>query len=98
MKTIVVNIEHFSDFTVYIGRTSKWGNPFRIGVDGTRKEVIEKYRQYLLSNKDLMAAILSLDGEILGCHCKPKLCHGDVIIETIEWLKDDTFEVYYPEE
>ena len=36
-------------FDVYIRRPSKWGNPFSIGVDGTREEVIEKYRKYLSS-------------------------------------------------
>lgn len=87
MKTIIVNIEHFSDFTVYIGRPSKWGNPFIIGVHGNRKEVIEKYKIYLLSTKRLMDDIMLLDGAILGCHCKPKACHGDIIIETIELIK-----------
>ena len=83
MKTKVVNLKE-SEYTVYIGRPSKWGNPFKIGKDGTRKEVLEKYRQYLLNNKLLMEDILSLDGEILGCYCKPKACHGDIIVETIE--------------
>jgi hypothetical protein len=30
------------DGAVYIGRGSKWGNPFVIGRDGTRAEVIAK--------------------------------------------------------
>ena len=29
---------------------------------------------------------MSLDGETLGCYCKPKACHGDIIIETIEYI------------
>jgi hypothetical protein len=33
---------------VYIGRPSKWGNPFVIGKDGTRDDVVAKYRAYLL--------------------------------------------------
>ena len=32
--------------TVYVGRPTKWGNPFKIGVDGNRQKVIRKYRQY----------------------------------------------------
>ena len=87
MVTKVVNINTGADYTVYIGRPSKWGNPFKIGRDGTRKEVLEKYRFYLKNNLELMSSIMSLDGEILGCYCKPKDCHGDIIVETIEELK-----------
>ena len=68
----------------YIGRKSKWGNPFEIGKDGTRKEVIEKYRKYVLSNKKLMNSLHELEGKILGCWCKPLACHGDVLVELIE--------------
>lgn len=42
---------------VYIGRPSKWGNPFAIGKDGTREEVVEKYRIYLLSHPELMEQV-----------------------------------------
>jgi len=66
---------------VYIGRPSKWGNPFVIGKDGTRDEVIEKYRQWLLSNPELLEEVKELKGKILGCWCSPKKCHGDVLAE-----------------
>lgn len=41
----------------YIGRPSKWGNPFVIGADGTRDEVVERYRTWLVSARlrDVMA-------------------------------------------
>lgn len=71
-------------YDAYIGRPSKWGNPFEIGKDGTRKEVIEKYRQYILSNKELMNSLHELEGKVLGCWCKPHACHGDVLVELIE--------------
>ena len=29
---------------VYVGRGSKWGNPFRVGVDGTREQCCDYYR------------------------------------------------------
>jgi len=70
-------------FDVYIGRPSKWGNPFNIGKDGNRMEVIEKYREYILSNKVLLSAIGELKGKTLGCWCKPLACHGDVLVELI---------------
>jgi len=68
-------------FDVYIGRPSKWGNPFTIGKDGTREEVIEKYRDWIIEQDDLMEALPELKGKVLGCWCSPKSCHGDVLIE-----------------
>ena len=68
-------------FDVYIGRPSIWGNPFVIGKDGTREEVIELYREYVLGNKFLMARIGDLKGKVLGCWCAPLSCHGDVLVE-----------------
>lgn len=70
-----------SNYDVYIGRPSKWGNPFSIGKDGTRSQVIEKYRAYLLSNDDLLNALPELKGKVLGCWCAPLACHGDVLSE-----------------
>jgi len=71
-------------FDVYIGRPSKWGNPFKIGKNGTREEVIIKYRKWLLSNPELLKQLPELCGKTLGCWCKPKPCHGDVIKEEAE--------------
>ena len=79
-----------STYDVYIGRPSKWGNPFEIGVDGTREEVIVKYREYLLSNKHLMNDLHELKGKTLGCWCKPHPCHGDVIAEVYRGLFTQT--------
>ena len=81
--TKVVNIKT-SSYEVYIGRGSIWGNPFRIGVDGTRVEVIEKYREYLKHNQFLLLKLNSLRGATLGCYCKPKPCHGDILLEFLE--------------
>jgi hypothetical protein len=77
---VVVNKAN-SPYTVYIGRGSKWGNPFTIGTDGTRKEVIQMYREYIQQKPELMSAIDELTGQTLGCFCKPKACHGDVLVE-----------------
>lgn len=71
---------------VYIGRPSKWGNPFQIGVDGTREEVIEKYRYWLECRPELIAALPELRGKILGCWCAPRACHGDVLAELVNNL------------
>lgn len=67
---------------VYIGRPSKWGNLFVIGSDGDRDEVIAKYRQWLLTQPEMVeAAKRELAGKDLVCFCAPKSCHGDVLLE-----------------
>lgn len=81
-KTRVVHCKRES-YDVYIGRPSKWGNPFAIGVNGDRKTVIEKYRKYVMNCPDLMDALSELRGRVLGCWCKPQDCHGDVLVELV---------------
>lgn len=77
----VVNLKKES-YTVYIGRGSIFGNPFKIGIDRDRERVIKLYRHYLIGNKKVLNAIYNLPKDaILGCYCKPKACHGNVIIE-----------------
>jgi hypothetical protein len=83
--TKVVNLRN-ENYDIFIGRGSKWGNPFYIGKDGTRKEVIEKYLHYILEKQDLMDSLHELKGKRLGCYCKPLKCHGDILIDLIEVL------------
>jgi uncharacterized protein DUF4326 len=68
-------------FDVYIGRPSKWGNPFVLDGRSSREEVIAKYRAWLLCQPELVAALPELKGKVLGCWCAPKSCHGDVLAE-----------------
>jgi hypothetical protein len=69
-------------FDVYIGRPSKWGNPFKIGKDGSREEVIQKYRQWILDNPTLIAQLATeLKGKTLGCWSKPHSCRDEVLAE-----------------
>lgn len=68
--------------SVYIGRPSAFGNPFSIGRDGTREEVIEKYRKWIVTKPDLVDKIKKeLRGKDLVCFCSPRACHGDVVLE-----------------
>ena len=71
-------------YDVYIGRPSKWGNPFKSGRDGTLEEVLEKYEQHIMNRPDLLAALHELKGRTLGCWCKPKPCHGDILARLAE--------------
>lgn len=67
---------------VYVGRPSKFGNPFVIGRDGDRSSVIQKYRAWICSRPDLIdAAKVELAGKDLVCFCAPLPCHADVLLE-----------------
>lgn len=87
MKTRVVHCKR-DPYDVYIGRPSKWGNPFshRSGTRAefqvaTRKAAIEAYRDWVVGQPQLMKAIVELRGKVLGCWCKPLACHGDVLAQ-----------------
>ena len=79
----VVNLRK-DKYDIYIGRGSKWGNPFIVGKDGSRDEVISKYEAYLMSHPTLTQDLPELIGKTLGCFCKPKACHGDVLKRMVE--------------
>lgn len=67
---------------VYIGRGSYWGNPFHIGQDGTRDEVIEKYIKWFLEDPSrIKRAKIELRDKNLVCYCSPSRCHGDFLLE-----------------
>jgi hypothetical protein len=65
---------------VYIGRPSIWSNPFVIGKDGSRDDVIAKYETWLLGNRKLVDQLAALAGKDLVCWCAPARCHGDVLV------------------
>ena len=91
---------------IYLGRyndkldlkASPLANPFKIGTDGTRDEVIQKYRKWLfekIKKKDsnvmgalnmLKLAVLKKMHKKLACYCKPEPCHVDVVIKAVYWL------------
>jgi len=80
--TTVVNCNQTNNYDVYIGRPSKWGNPFIIGRDGNRKQVLDKFRSWIKNKEYLLNAIESeLKDKVLGCHCYPKACHGNILAD-----------------
>ena len=90
----IVGNKYKEEYDIYIGRGSLWGNPYKIGEDGTREEVIEKYRLYLWeqikSGKITKEQLIALQSKRLGCFCKPQACHGDIIVKAVEWvIKND---------
>lgn len=93
MPTTVINIKDAppdwkdNPQYTYIGRPSLWGNPFKIGVDGSRKRVMSQYRNWLPGFRTHMGETFKhkllgeIKDKILVCHCKPLFCHGDVLAE-----------------
>lgn len=87
---------------VYIGRSgvvfidnerfpkvsSNFANPFKIGKDGTRDEVIEKYKKYidnrLKNDAKLQQELIGMKNKNLGCWCSPESCHGNVLLQLME--------------
>jgi hypothetical protein len=84
-----MKVAHVRDrtFTVFIGRPSVFGNPFIVGVHGTRKQCIKQFEQYVWKSQRVLDAIRALKrNAILGCYCTPKPCHGTVIIAVYKSL------------
>ena len=91
MPTRIVNLNK-EPYDIYIGRGSKWGNPFTtiknketlaIEIVDTSEEALSKYKEHILSTPELYDSLCELEGKTLGCFCKPKPCHGDILLELI---------------
>lgn len=87
-SSFVVHSRH-SKYDIYIGRPSKWGNPFshlqntlaEFKVD-TRNEAISRYSDWIKNQPDMIAmAKKELKGKVLGCWCAPLPCHGDILFK-----------------
>ncbi len=92
-KTVVVNMK-WSIYDTYIGRAGKgmdgyFGNPFILTQDVSRVSVIVEYERWfyqrLDSDPEFKRRIHDLKGKRLGCFCHPKLCHGHVIADYLNW-------------
>ena len=79
-KVLNKRIHGIPQGAIYIGRPSIWGNPFVIGKDGQRDDVIAKYETWLLGNGQLVDQLAALAGKDLVCWCAPARCHGDVLV------------------
>lgn len=92
MKIVHIKKESYD---VYIGRPTKWGNPFTHIADkntlakylvGSREQAVSAYKNYILygEGKHLLKDLHELKGKTLGCWCSPKKCHGEILIELVE--------------
>ena len=99
MKPIVLNRHHpIPDVNlkkVYVGRPSRWGNPFNThkvedGVIYTREAAVDGFRQYAAKRLEIEPHWLDylMDAAYLICWCAPKQCHADVLAEMIEHARN----------
>jgi len=77
---------------VRVDRKTKWGNPFIIGQDGTRDEVIEKHKVWFWSKieagKISLTDLAALAHRPLACWCAPQPCHAETIAVAAIWAKE----------
>ena len=79
---------------IRIDRRTGWGNPFLIGKDGNREEVLQKYESWLrgtgfkgfrpVQRRYILTHLEELRGKVLGCWCAPNRCHGDILHELLD--------------
>lgn len=92
-------------FDVYIGRPSKWGNPFTFKQETIaefvvpKDEVLPRYAAWLKQQTELMEALYELKGKTLGCWCKPAkgfqgkvLCHGQILAALADGCRPEDIE------
>jgi hypothetical protein len=71
----------------------RWGNPFKVGRDGTRDVVVWKLympwmREKMRSSRRVTKLIADLHDKTLVCWCKPLLCHGDALLELAQEARE----------
>lgn len=91
----VVNVRFYNGPGIYVGRPTKWGNPFYVGRHGyeeDRQRVIRQFEEYardrLAREPDWLDDLR--DTPALMCYCAPKACHADVLKRMIEQKFDKT--------
>lgn len=84
-----VNMRYSKDYDIRVDRATRWGNPFKLGRDGNRQEVVTKYYEWLqrqvASGAIGLRTLAALDGKRLGCWCAPRACHADVLTGMAAW-------------
>jgi hypothetical protein len=74
---------------IYVGRPTKWGNPFQLDKETQREVAISAYEGWLRQKLRRDRHFLDpLKGKDLACWCPlDKPCHADVIIKILEAIK-----------
>lgn len=96
-RTTVVSLSSGEPYDVYIGRPSKWGNPFSHLQDSKadvvvedRADAVELFDKWIVQGegKHLLNDLHELKGKRLGCWCKSGLpCHGHILARLADSLQ-----------
>jgi hypothetical protein len=100
MQIVIGNVKDRAHFagkrTEYVGRfKGVLGNPFLVGRDGSRDEVVVKYRRWLWKEMQVRSLVWEKLCElarvqeelVLLCHCAPLRCHAEVVRDAVQWLR-----------
>lgn len=93
-------------YDIYIGRPSKWGNPFSYKEETlakfkvkNREESIQKYHEWIMNQPKLLESLHELKDKTLGCWCKPNegfkgrlLCHGQILASLVDKVLPEQIE------
>ena len=100
METLVVNINK-EPFDVYIGRAGRgedgyFGNPFSMRNGTSREDAVQKFQKYFIEriekDSEFTRRVVALKDKRLGCFCKSKACHGDVIADWLNKMEQKQVE------
>lgn len=76
--------------TICVDRTSRWGNPFKVGVHAPNNAVaVDKFKTWIISQDPEAEALLArakreLRGKHLACYCNlSEVCHADVWLQLV---------------
>jgi len=78
-----------SSHAVDISRRSALGNPFMIGKDGSRADVIATHEVWLRGQHHVLRALPALRGQDLVCFCAPLPCHGDLLLRLANGSREE---------
>jgi hypothetical protein len=81
----IIRVDKNQIHDVFIGRPSRYSNPFIKGEDGTRQDVIRQFEEYLRKHPERDKMLDELEGKRIACWCKTsERCHGDIYIQLAE--------------
>lgn len=87
----VVNMRTYCGYYRYVGRPTKYGNPFQLDGQEDREKVIIDFAAYWYAPEQKRLRQIALQeiklDDTLGCYCAPMLCHADIIAGYVEWRR-----------
>lgn len=94
---IVVNI-NVEPYDVYGGRAGHgqdgWlGNPYKLKSEADRSRILDLHKAYfrarIARDPEFKRRVLALKGRRVGCFCRPRACHLDVVAEYVNGQEED---------